>query len=420
MATVAENLQTIIDSKAAIKAAIEAKGVAVGDAPLTQYASRIGEIEQGGGEVVEEADENDVNFYDYTGFRVASFSIEEAKALTKEQYDAILPPTHEGLTFQEWNWTLADIQGYNRRYADIGAHYATEDGKCHIKIKLPEDGLLFKIYLRQTATRSTTIEWGDGTTESITSTSDSSQVSKTHTYTQKGNYTIRLYKTDDTGTFTLTPSESLAQYAKEINFGGGIGGMITRGYYIRITVPKTILSFIPQLEHVVSPQLTIPKNAEWYNDANAHGINVSGIVCMPPLIAPPNNGRWYTAQRRLIIPEFTTNITIPNVAINSSNITSIISVSSNLAWASQAGNVNYFLELQSLLKIDIAEGWIPNYNIGFTVGFNLLPSDYVDFFNKLGNLPEGVTRTITLGAFNLPKLTAEEKAIATNKGYTLA
>ena len=48
MATIAENLQTIIDSKAAIKDAIEAKGVAVGDAPLTQYASKIGEIQQGG------------------------------------------------------------------------------------------------------------------------------------------------------------------------------------------------------------------------------------------------------------------------------------------------------------------------------------------------------------------------------------
>jgi PKD repeat protein len=419
MATVAENLQTIIDSKAAIKAAIEAKGVAVGDAPLTQYASKIGEIEQGG-EVVEEAVENDVNFYDYTGFRVASYSIEEAKALTQEQYDAILPPTHEGLTFQEWNWTLADIQGYNRRYADIGAHYATEDGKCHIKIKLPEDGLSFKIYLRQTATRSTTIDWGDGTTESITSTSDSSQASKTHTYTQKGNYTIKLYKTDGTGTFTFTPSESLAQYAYEVNFGGGIGGMITRGYYIRITVPKTLLSFTPQLEYVVSPQLTIPKYAEWYNAANTHGINVSSIVCMPPLIAPPKNSSWYTAHRRLIIPEFTESITIPNNAINSTINTPIISISSNLAWASQAGNVNYFSNQQSLLNIDIAQGWIPNYNIGFSVGYNLLPSDYVDFFNKLGTLPDGVTRTITLGAINLPKLTAEEKAIATNKGYTLA
>lgn len=48
MATIAENLQTIIDSKAAIKAAIEAKGVAVGDAPLAQYASKIGEIQTGG------------------------------------------------------------------------------------------------------------------------------------------------------------------------------------------------------------------------------------------------------------------------------------------------------------------------------------------------------------------------------------
>ena len=49
MATVAENLQTILDIKNDIKTAIEGKGVAVGDVSFTEYSSKIDSIETGGG-----------------------------------------------------------------------------------------------------------------------------------------------------------------------------------------------------------------------------------------------------------------------------------------------------------------------------------------------------------------------------------
>lgn len=47
MATIAENLQTIIDIKADIKTAIENKGVTVGDAGFGEYAGKIDSIEGG-------------------------------------------------------------------------------------------------------------------------------------------------------------------------------------------------------------------------------------------------------------------------------------------------------------------------------------------------------------------------------------
>ena len=46
--TISAALQDKIDSKAAIKAAIEAKGVSVGDVLLSDYASKVAEIVQGG------------------------------------------------------------------------------------------------------------------------------------------------------------------------------------------------------------------------------------------------------------------------------------------------------------------------------------------------------------------------------------
>ena len=42
----------------------------------------------------------------------------------------------------------------------------------------------------------------------------------------------------------------------------------------------------------------------------------------------------------------------------------------------------------------------------------------VSMFNNLATI--GTTKTITLGATNLAKLTEGEKAIATGKGWTLA
>lgn len=52
MATIAENLQTIIDIKADIKTAIENKGVTVGDAGFGEYAGKIDSIETGSAEII--------------------------------------------------------------------------------------------------------------------------------------------------------------------------------------------------------------------------------------------------------------------------------------------------------------------------------------------------------------------------------
>ena len=46
MATVAENLQTIIDIKSDIKTAIENKGITVGDTSFSEYAGKIDSISQ--------------------------------------------------------------------------------------------------------------------------------------------------------------------------------------------------------------------------------------------------------------------------------------------------------------------------------------------------------------------------------------
>lgn len=79
----------------------------------------------------------DVNFIDYDGTVLYSYSASEALNLTH------LPdnPTHEGLTSQGWNWTLADIQSYVSKYGalNIGQMYITDDGATRLYIYVSEE-----------------------------------------------------------------------------------------------------------------------------------------------------------------------------------------------------------------------------------------------------------------------------------------
>lgn len=59
-----------------------------------------------------------------------------------------------------------------------------------------------------------------------------------------------------------------------------------------------------------------------------------------------------------------------------------------------------------------------NANIGFNYCNNLSHDSLMSIVNNLATVT--TTRTLTLGSTNLAKLSSEEKAIATNKGWTLA
>jgi len=76
-----------------------------------------------------------------------------------------------------------------------------------------------------------------------------------------------------------------------------------------------------------------------------------------------------------------------------------------------------FTGCYGLLSFNIELGWIaPAFNLKDSAKLSV--SSMIDMFKKLGVAPNA--RTITLGATNLNKLTPTEKAVATNKGYTLA
>ena len=140
---------------------------------------------------------SDVNFYDYDGTLLYSYTIAEANLLTELPQ----PPTHDGLTFQEWNYSLESVQTATRRM-DIGATYITSDGKTRLYIMVPansEPGLppprnQVLLYFQQTVANGVTIDWGDGSEpETLPGTG---VVNTTHTYETAGDFVISLSPVD--------------------------------------------------------------------------------------------------------------------------------------------------------------------------------------------------------------------------------
>ena len=128
----------------------------------------------------------DVNFYDYDGKVVASYSLEEAQNLTS------LPeaPAHKGLIFQGWNWNLDDINTLTNPM-NVGAMYTTDDGKTRLYISIYDDAVsTISFYFSQTVSRGVTINWGDGT--AIKTSSATGSIKMSHTYASAGDYVIEL------------------------------------------------------------------------------------------------------------------------------------------------------------------------------------------------------------------------------------
>ena len=179
----------LTDKLTAIADAIRAKDGTTGTMTLAEMPSKISAI-QTGGSGSPSASPNDVNFYDYDGTLVASYSLSEAQSLTA------LPeaPAHSGLTFQGWNYTLDKVKAFTRPM-NVGAMYITDDGKTRLYIRIAADGRMnVPLYISQTVANGVTIDWGDGSaTETLAGTGN---VNTMHTYTSIGDYIITLDPAD--------------------------------------------------------------------------------------------------------------------------------------------------------------------------------------------------------------------------------
>ena len=151
------------------------------------------DVPQGGGSV----SANAVNFRDYDGTIVQSYSAADFAALTAMPEN----PSHDGLTAQGWNWTLVKAQAYVAKYGrlEIGQMYITDDGKTRVYIHL-EHGRTSPM-LGCCPNGTVDVDWGDGTAhDTLTGTSTSTaRWTPNHAYAAPGDYVIKLTVTGSMG-----------------------------------------------------------------------------------------------------------------------------------------------------------------------------------------------------------------------------
>ena len=169
-----------------VASAIREKGGT--SAPLVYpdgFVTAIQAIQTGGG--ITPGTPGDITFYDYDGTIVTSWTLAELATKTA------LPdyPSHDGLTCQGWNWSLADLKTTNRKM-NVGAMYITDDGKTRIYIQLQEDRT--SPILGCCPNGTVTVDWGDGTTpDTLTGTSITTvKWTPNHAYAAPGEYVIKL------------------------------------------------------------------------------------------------------------------------------------------------------------------------------------------------------------------------------------
>ena len=288
------------------------------------FSSEIASIPTGGGSAT--TSKSSVNFYDYDGTLLHSYSKDEFLALSA------LPdlPTREGLTCQGWNYTLAKAKEYVTSYdiLDIGATYITDDGKTRLYIKIATNGrMTVHLYFSQTTANGVTIDWGDGSaTKTLTGTGNKNT---THTYASIGDYVITLNVTS--GTLGLGNNSSLysvmgstgnngrvyCNMLQKVEIGGGITSIGTYAFYYchslaSIVIPNSITSIgnyafrnCNSLASIVIPEgVTSIGNNTFYNCYSLSSINIpEGITSIG------NNTFYYCySLSSVVIPRSVTSI----------------------------------------------------------------------------------------------------------------
>ena len=230
----------------------------VSDTTLSDAVHTLASGYGGGGGTVS-VPKKDVNFFDYDGTILYSYTAAEALSLTE------LPenPSHSGLTAQGWNWSLSDmkLQVQSMGKCDIGQMYITDDGKTRIYVHFEEGRT--SPYFGIGVNGSVEVDWGDGSnTEMLTGTSLTTVTTAQHIYAP-GDYVIKLTVVSGSFTFFGVSSTShilkksistsshiskvYANAVKKIELGNGITNIGNYAFYncyslSSITIPVEVIN----------------------------------------------------------------------------------------------------------------------------------------------------------------------------------
>lgn len=133
----------------------------------------------------------DVDFYDYDGTRLFSYTSEEFMELT--EMPALPDHTDIGLTNEGWNWSLNEVKELTDPHLNVGCTYYTTDGKTKIFYDIFKP-CTQKIRCFSSVNGGAILDWGDGS-EPVTITNSTAVY--THDYDTVGKYEVTLEPVDN-------------------------------------------------------------------------------------------------------------------------------------------------------------------------------------------------------------------------------
>ena len=260
------------------------------------FVTAIQAIQTGGGTTP--GSPGDITFYDYDGTIVTSWTLEELATKTA------LPdyPSHEGLTCQGWNWSLADLKTTNRKM-NVGAIYITDDGKTRIYIRLEEGRTSPMLGVCPNGT--VTVDWGDETTpDTLTGTSTTAvKWTLNHAYAAPGEYVIKLTVDGTMGFYgDLGSGGAILRYSsssdnrnavyknsvQKIEIGNGVTSIKQNAFnacysLISITIPNSITSIGESIFNTCSSlsSITIPNSVTSIGNSAFYGCSSLSSIIIP-------------------------------------------------------------------------------------------------------------------------------------------
>lgn len=174
----------------------------------------------GGGGV----EEKDVNFYDYDGTLLYSYTAQQFANLTEMPRNP--DHTDEGLTADGWNWDLpnAKSQVATTGFLQIGQTYHPTNGSTRLYMNIPYS-MTITLPLKATTGTNITVNWGDNNSETKTTSNNLAEFS--HDYIL-GHYVIEIQS---------TRTISVRSVSHNI-FGSTGSGQVSKNQYMALCVER--------------------------------------------------------------------------------------------------------------------------------------------------------------------------------------
>ena len=270
----------------------------------------------------------DVNFYDYDGTIVASFTTAEFANLEA------LPanPSHDGLTAQGWNmpsdWTLANAKTYisTNKKADWGQMYTTTSGATEIDVEFTDPNRLSPI-MSLAVNGTVSVDWGDGSSATTVTGSSLSTRKDTgaHTYPAVGKYTIKITATTGNSwgfygtssylllyrTSTLNQNRVYSNCVQSVRIGAGCTAIGNYAFYhcaslASVTIPNSVTSIgSSTFQYCYSlTSVTIPNSVTSFGDQAFYQCSLASIT-IPTSVTSIGNSAISNSYSL-------TSVTIPN------------------------------------------------------------------------------------------------------------